>query len=122
MQANAGAALSSTGAGYRNVDQVLIPPEQAPEHGGTAVADHGALPRREDRRHPPTVRGEAGVSDGIDPAVNPMELTPTGTLGDRVPSQSRRDELSKRDDPVLPFGDSGDAKIGCGAFVPHVGE
>jgi hypothetical protein len=58
----------------------------------------------------------------VHPAVNPMERPTLHTRRDRVSSQSTRNELSERDDAMLPLGNMGKPKLGCGAFFPHVGE
>lgn len=62
------------------------------------------------------------MPDRIDPAVNPVEMAPFHTCCNRVPPQPRLNELSERDDAVLLLSDTDKAKVGRGAFFPHVGE
>ncbi len=58
----------------------------------------------------------------VHPTVNPMEKPPLHASRDHVPSQSMGNQLSERDDTVLALGNTGNPKLGCGAFFPHVGE
>jgi len=58
----------------------------------------------------------------VHPAVNPMERPTLDARRDRVSSQSTSNELSERDHAVLPLGNTGNPKVGCGAFFPHAGE
>jgi hypothetical protein len=106
----------------RDVDEFWIALQQTPKGSGTAMADHGTPSTCKDSGHPPALRREATVPNRIHPAVNPMERPTLHARRDRVSSQSTRDELSERDNAVLPLGNTGNPKVGRGAFFPHVRE
>jgi hypothetical protein len=122
MQVNATPSVSTSFTRERNVDGLSIAFQQAPEHSGTAVAEHSTLPVGKNGRHPPAMRRQTTVSNCIHPAIDPMEISPLHARCDRVSSQPNGNELSERDDTMLPFGDVDHAKVRSGAFFPHVGE
>jgi hypothetical protein len=113
---------STTPTRDRDVDEFWIALQQTPKGSGTAMADHGIPSTCKDSGHPPALRTETTVPNRIHPAVNPMERPTLHACRDRVSSQSTRDELSERDNAVLPLGNTGNPKVGRGAFFPHVGE
>jgi hypothetical protein len=83
------------------------------------MAQHSAWTAGEDRGHPVRSFINAEMADGIDALVEAVQSPTTHTLGDRRGRQPSREELLRRDDPVLRARDGSQAKIDRGGFANH---
>ena len=73
----------------------------APQFGRAGVAEDGAFPASEDRRHPKTVITQSVMADGIDTAMNAMQAGGFETAVDPGEGDPGGPQLSSRDDAVL---------------------
>jgi hypothetical protein len=84
------------------------------------VTQHRPFAGGQDRRHPQPALGQACVSDGVHASVLPVEPPGGHALCHGAARESGLDELSGRDQPVLPGGQAGQLRIegrGCVTFV-----
>jgi len=65
------------------------------------MADGGAGPAGEHRGHPAAFVTQAGVTDGVDAAVHPVQAAPARALARRRGVDSERLKLLDRDDSML---------------------
>jgi len=100
-------------AGHRDVDRARALVDEAPPVGGTAMAEHGGRPVRENGGEQATVAGEPGTSDCVDAVVDGVEPA----VGDAVRHVVSRDaelvQLLSRHEAVLAAGDAEDRVIGA---------
>ena len=85
---------------------------QPPQLGGASVAEHGAGPAGEHRREPTPVVADRRVTDRVDPGVYRVQPARRDPAADRFPAQSAREQLVRRDDPVLASGERRNRSIG----------
>jgi len=95
--------------------------QQLPERRGGVVAQDSALTTGENRRHPAPVPARRAVTDGVDAAVEAVELPAREAVSDRSGSQTGAFELMPRNDSVLSSRDLRCTVIGGVDFLTHVG-
>jgi hypothetical protein len=104
----------------RDLDRTRPVGKDAPERGGTAMAQHGPLAAREHRGHPTSLAGEGGVADRVHAAVHSMQSFRPDSLLDRPPAEPERLELPAGDHPVLPHGELDERRFTGGFGSPCI--
>lgn len=75
---------------------------EAPQCGGTAMAQDGSLPTHQDGRRPATLAADLGSPDGIDPTCQQVQPPRREPVFDRTDAQAEIEQLPSSDDAVLP--------------------
>jgi hypothetical protein len=86
---------------HRHVHASARDAQQRPQTRGAAVAQHGFLPAREHRRHRPRPRGQRGVPDRVDAAVERVEAAVAHPHVDRALPEPELQQLRAGDHSVL---------------------
>jgi hypothetical protein len=68
------------------------------------MAEERTVPTGEHRRHPPPALGNASVPDGVDAAVDAMELAAADSVIQAIGGETNVEELATRNDPMLAVG------------------
>jgi hypothetical protein len=71
------------------------------------VAEQSVWSTREHAAHPAAEIADLSVSDGVDAAVDRMQLAGRDPVIDRAPPETHRNQLAVRNDAVLPAGKVG---------------
>jgi hypothetical protein len=121
VQVDAGALAAAGGGWDGDVDGAVEGFQELPEDGGGAVAEDGALAAGKHRGHKATVEAQSPMADGVDPAMDAMELSSIHAIADSASAQASAFKLLPRRRPMLPRRNSRHFKIGRVAFLTHVG-
>jgi hypothetical protein len=104
MQTDSPAALSAARPRDRDVDRWGFFPsartapadrQHAPELGGAAMAQRGALSASQHRRDPSPVIADVRVADGVDPAMDAVEAAGGDPALDRAGIDARGIQLRR---------------------------
>ena len=121
MEVDAATGGAARGGWDGDVDGAVDGLEELPEDCGGDVTDDGSLTAGEHRRHEAAVEAEARVADGVDAAVDAVELATCDSIADGPRSQASAFDLRSRSYTMLAIGDSGDLSVGRVEFLTHVG-
>lgn len=70
----------------------------------------------EHRSRAPSLSGQLGVTDGINPSMNPMQPSGSHASANCLFRETETAQLAQRDHAVLPRGDLGKHRVGVGDF------
>lgn len=89
--------------GYGDVDRSGAIRADPPERSSALVAEHCLRAATEDGGHPFAQPSQFGTPDRIDASSDGVQPTSRHPVLDRVRAEAQREELSVRDDTMLPF-------------------
>ena len=101
MEVDAGTAGAARGAGRGDVHGAVDGLEELPEDRGGDMAQGCSLTAGEQSSHEAPVEAEAAVADGVDPAVDAVEMAARNPIPNRPCSQTSRFKLLSRHRPML---------------------
>jgi hypothetical protein len=104
----------------RDLDRVREAGAEPPEPRRASVARHRIPPAGHDRCEAQAVAGQAGVTDRVDAAVDPVQPPGPQRPSDGARRVPQRPQLPRRNHSVLPLGDGGQAPVRT-HFFPHTG-
>jgi hypothetical protein len=121
VEVDAGAAGAARGGWDGDVHGTVDWAQELPEDRGGYMAQSSAGSAGENGSHEAAVETQAGMTDGVDAAVDAVKLAIGDSTPDRPRAQTSRFKLPPRYRAMLTPGDSRHLSIGRVEFLTHVG-